>query len=133
MLGIILLLSLTAFSQTDTNKDTCRITIPCSTANKIAADLLSGDLAKAELQQTQEILKITNNKVEEFSAITQSYETKVSAFKKEIMLYDEKETTYKSIITGLEDDNKKIRRRIKILGVTIGVTGVAAAIGFLIH
>ena len=95
--------------------------------------MLSGDLAKAELQQTQEILKITNNKVEEFSAITQSYETKVSAFKKEIMLYDEKETTYKSIITGLEDDNKKIRRRIKILGVTIGVTGVAAAIGFLIH
>jgi hypothetical protein len=76
---------------------------------------------------------MTQFKIEELNTITQSYETKVSAFKKEIMLYDEKETKYKNIVTGLEKDNKKARRRIKILGVTVGVTSVAAAIGFLIH
>lgn len=133
MLGIILLLSLTAFSQTGTNKDTCKITIPCSTGNKIAADLLRGDLAITELQHTQEILRMTQAKIQEFVSITESYEVKIASFKKEILLYDEKENKYQEMVTGLEGDNKKLRRRIKVLGVTISVTGVIAAIGFLIN
>lgn len=133
MLGIILLLSLTASSQTGTIKDTCKITIPCSTGNKIAADLIRGDLAIAELQHTQEILKMTQAKIQEFVSITESYEIKTATFKKEILLYDQKEIKYQEIVTGLEGDNRKLRRRVEVLGVTIGVTGIIAAIGFLIN
>ena len=61
MLVILMLISLTVFSQTDTtNQVKC---FPIPTVKKIMKDLLSGDEAKAQLKLTEDQLHQTEQKV----------------------------------------------------------------------
>ena len=61
LLALILILSLTSFSQTVTNNksvvDTCKVTMRCDIARKVAIDIVRGDSARAELAATQDLLK----------------------------------------------------------------------------
>ena len=56
----ILSLSLTAFSQTDTNKEPVKC-FPIPIVKQITKDLLSGDSAKAQLKLTEQQLYKTEN------------------------------------------------------------------------
>ena len=92
MLIITLILTLTAFSQTDTSKKQTGKTFPISLVKLIVKDLKSGDEAKAQLKLSDSILVETNRKV----------------LFKDNVIYDmkEKEVGYINII---ESQNEKYR------------------------
>ncbi len=92
MLIITLILTLTAFSQTDTSKKQTGKTFPISLVKLIVKDLKSGDEAKAQLKLSDSILVETNLKV----------------LFKDNVIYDmkEKEVGYINII---ESQNEKYR------------------------
>jgi hypothetical protein len=92
VLIITLILTLTAFSQTDTSKKQTGKTFPISLVKLIVKDLKSGDEAKAQLKLSDSILVETNRKV----------------LFKDNVIYDmkEKEVGYINII---ESQNEKYR------------------------
>jgi hypothetical protein len=92
VLIITLILTLTAFSQTDTSKKQTGKTFPISLVKLIVKDLKSGDEAKAQLKLSDSILVETNLKV----------------LFKDNVIYDmkEKEVGYINII---ESQNEKYR------------------------
>lgn len=137
LLAIILLLSLTSFSQTVTNNksvvDTCKITLPCEIARKVAIDLVKGDSARAELAATQHLLEVTETKVLVRDQVIDLYITKEQNYSQQIDLYKQKENKYVETVTGLGRDNKKLKRGVKVLGTTAGVLLVTTFLGFLAH
>jgi hypothetical protein len=135
LLVITLLLSLTAFSQTDTSKSKgpCTLVIPYETAQKIAIDLVRGDSAKAELVLTQDALYQTEQKVVQQQTIMEAYAKKESLYKQEINLYLQKEEKYSTMVTGLEKSNKRLKVGVKVLGVSIGAAVITAILSFAIH
>ena len=60
---LLVVSSLTVFSQKDTNIDSNRICFPVLVAKQIAKDLMSGDSAKATLKLVEEQLKETENEL----------------------------------------------------------------------
>jgi len=63
VLTLLLVGTLTAFSQKGTLNEKDSVCFSITTAKKIAKDLLSGDSAKAELKLTEEQLFLTEKKV----------------------------------------------------------------------
>ena len=109
-LAILLNLSLTAFSQTDTsNKKPTQEPVKClpvSTFKEIAKDLLKGDSAKAEL-------KLANEQIVKL-------EEKVSLKDSVIVTMQQKEENYKTIIgaheqkfSTLENYTKSVELKLK--------------------
>ena len=104
MLILTLTLSLTAFSQVDTNKAVKCFPIPI--AKRIVKDLLSGDSAKAQLELTNQQLVETEKKVVKKDTI--------------ISLMKVKEDNYITIINSqnqkysiLNDHTKKLEWNLK--------------------
>lgn len=123
---------MTAFSQSVTIKDTCKVSIPCTTAKKIAIELVQGDSAKAELAATQTLLQTTEEKIQFKDSIIQTYVEKNQNYAQQISLYKEKESKYIFIVSDLEKDNKKLRKTTKVLTGTVGVLVLTTVIGFLV-
>ena len=119
-----MLISLTAFSQTGTDK----VCFPVETAKRIAVDLARGDSAIAELNLTKEILKTTEEVVVQKDTIIGVYKQKVDNYNKQIVAYKVKESEYKEIVTGLESDNKKLNRKLLFSKVSTGVVGAATLV-----
>lgn len=115
----ILLLSLAAFSQVDTNK----ICFSYPIAKLIAVDLIKGDSAKAELLKTQELLNQLHTKIEEQDTIIGTYVKKETNYKKQIELNSKKEIEYKDIVVNLEKDNIKLVTKNENLRTTAKVLG----------
>jgi len=105
--------------------------LPCETARKVAVDLLQGDSTKAELAITQDLLKQTEAKVAAQDTIIKSYVIKTDVYQQQINLYDQKEVKYKEVVYGLQEDKRKLKTGIKILGVTVGILTITTVIGFL--
>ena len=128
---------MTSFSQTVTNKksvvDTCKLTLSCEIARKVAIDLVKGDSARAELAATQHLLQVTETKVSVRDQIIDSYMIKEQNYHQQINLYKQKEEGYVEIVTGLEQDSKKLKKSVKIIGTTAGVLLVTTILGFLAH
>ena len=132
-----------AFSQTDINHSTnnlsvldstkCTTIIPCTTARKIVIDLLKGDSAIAELVVTQELLQQTEWKVSEREGQIVLYKQRIADYDITIKNYEEVAKNYKHITTGLEEDKQSLKKTIKILGWGVGITTLAAILGFAIH
>jgi len=126
-LAVLLILSSPIFSQTVTNK----ICFPDSTAKKIAIDLVQGDSAKAELKKTKELVIQLENKNSTNQRLVNYYVEKCSNYDNQIGLYKQKEVKYTGIITGLESDVKKERKKNKILKyftIGLGTTTVISII-----
>lgn len=128
MLVSTLLLSLTLFSQTGTNKEPV-VCIPQSTAQKIAMDLLRLDSVSVELQSTQTVLHKTESKVVVQDSIIQTYLEKTQTYQKEIVAQNERYTLCADRVTKLEDEvttlaekNAKLKKWIKALGGTLGAS-----------
>lgn len=126
-------MSLTVFSQTGTSKviDTCKVTMSCETARKVAVDLLKGDSAKAELKETQSLLLNTEKKVALKDSIINAYVVKTNLHRQEIAVYDSKEDIYKEMVFKLQKDTKRARITTQIMSVTIGALIVTTIVGFI--
>ena len=110
---------MTIFSQSDINK----ICFDHKTAQKIAADLVKGDSAKAELQKTQKLVKQLNEKIVEKDSIIKAFVYKDTNYTTQIQKYAEIKETQSLVNKGLEKDieklaieNKNLREGIKWLG-----------------
>lgn len=127
-LVVILLLSLTAFSQ----KDTSRIQLKNNVARLVVVDLLKGDSLFTELQQTKNKLDFLTLKVELKDKLINSYQQKVKLYDEEIKACNEKEVNYQDLINKLETSNKKLKKTVNILGVTLTVSAAVIATAFLL-
>ena len=107
ILIVLLLLSLTSFSQ----KDTSKICFPYSKAKQIAIDLVRGDSALAELKLTNKLVWQLNEKISTQDSIITLYIAKEQNYISQINNYDKIIVKKDEIITGLESDVTKLSRK----------------------
>jgi predicted RNase H-like nuclease (RuvC/YqgF family) len=96
---------LTIFSQSDINK----ICFDHKTAQKIAADLIKGDSAKAELQKTQKLVKQLNEKIVEKDSVINAYVKKDTNYITQIQKYAEVQEKQSVVTKGLEKDIETLK------------------------
>ena len=101
---ITLLLNLTIFSQNDINK----ICFDQPTAKKIAADLVKGDSAKAELEKTKKLVFQLNEKIVEKDSVILFYIKKDTNYINQVKNYAEIKEKQSILVTGLEKDKDKL-------------------------
>ena len=116
---VLLLLSLTSFSQ----KDTSRICFSYNKAKQIAIDLVRGDSAIAELKITNKLVWQLNEKISTQDSTITLYIIKEQNYISQINNYDKISTKKDEIITGLEKDvtkltkkNNRLKTGLKYLG-----------------
>jgi hypothetical protein len=96
---------LTTFSQSDINK----ICFDHKTAQKIAADLVKGDSAKAELEKTKKLVIQLNEKIVEKDSTIKAYIKKDTNYITQIQKYAEIKENQSVINKGLEKDVEKLK------------------------
>ena len=133
MLAVTLLLSLTTFSQSATNKEQL-VCIPQSTAQKIAVDLIRLDSVTVELKNTQVILQKTDQKLVEQDSLILIYKEKLLTYQQEIATQNIRFNTCSERVTNLEKDvvtltdkNKRLKGWLKGIG-----GGFVTSVGLLI-
>jgi hypothetical protein len=99
--------SLTSFSQTDTNTKDSVVVIPSRIAKLIIKDLIAYDATKLELKVTQELLLNTENKVASQLLIIKQYDIKDNQWKQMITNYDAQVLAYKNMTNDLQKDLRK--------------------------
>lgn len=124
----ILLLSLTAFSQSATDIST--IHIPYYAAKNIAKDLIKLDSSVALLKLTEQKLNLTESKVIVKDSIIRIFYTKESNYMSQIKLEQYKNTLYKDQYNILQKENSKIKTKIKINNI---IGGLAFSIGTILY
>ena len=129
ILLIILLLSSTSFSQ----KDTSKLCLDYKVAKQVAIDLVRGDLALAELEQTNILLDQLTFKFSQQDSIINVYKDKDANCLSQINNYDKIREQNNIMINGLEKDvdnlkkqNKNLRKTTTILGA--GFLGVLVSV-----
>ena len=130
---ILLLLSYTIFSQTDTN----RICLPYDMVQKISVELIQKDSLEKELQETQKLVTIFNTKISFQDSIILILEQKEINYLNQIdnltiqdSLHTEEVIRLKEKNSELERKNKNLKTTIKILGG--GLLGTLTALIILI-
>ena len=104
---VLLLLSLTSFSQ----KDTTKICFPYYKAKQIAIDLVKGDSAIAELKVVNKLVWQLNEKIDTQDSIITLYVAKEQNYIAQITNYEKINVVKDKIITGLEGDVEKLNRK----------------------
>jgi hypothetical protein len=104
---VLLLLSLTSFSQ----KDTSKICFSYSKAKQIAIDLVKGDSAIAELKVVNKLVWQLNEKIDTQDSIITLYVAKEQNYIAQITNYEKINIVKDKIITGLEGDVEKLNRK----------------------
>ena len=119
ILIVLLLLSLTSFSQ----KDTSKICFSYNKAKQIAIDLVRGDSAITELKITNKLVWQLNEKIITQDSTITLYIVKEQNYISQINNYDKISTKKDEIITGLEKDvtkltkkNNRLKTGLKYLG-----------------
>ena len=119
ILIVLLLLSLTSFSQ----KDTSKICFSYSKAKQIAIDLVRGDSAITELKITNKLVWQLNEKISTQDSTITLYIVKEQNYISQINNYDKISIKKDEIITGLEKDvtkltkkNNRLKTGLKYLG-----------------
>ena len=107
ILIVLLLLSLTSFSQ----KDTTKICFPYYKAKQIAIDLVKGDSAIAELKVVNKLVWQLNEKIDTQDSIITLYVAKETNYIAQIDNYEKINVVKDKIITGLESDVEKLNRK----------------------
>ena len=107
ILIVLLLLSLTSFSQ----KDTSKICFSYDKVKLIAIDLVRGDSAIAELKLTNKLVWQLNEKISTQDSIITLYIAKEQNYISQINNYDKIIVKKDEIITGLESDVTKLSRK----------------------
>jgi len=127
MLISLILVSLTSFSQTDTNTKDSVVVIPSRIAKLIIKDLIAYDATKLELKTTQELLLNTEGKVSVQSFIIKQYEIKDGQWKQIIDNYDLQLLAYKNMTTDLQKDlrKSKVKGFYNKFGLTLGLATIS--------
>ena len=126
---ILLALSLTVFSQTDTtNQVKC---FPIPTVKKIMKDLLSGDEAKAQLKLTEDQLHQTEQKVVLKDSVINTMKLKENNYLTIIDAEKQKFGIMENYSKKLEWDLKKERVKGKFRSI-LGTGAIAILTFFLI-
>ena len=107
ILIVLLLLSLTSFSQ----KDTSKICFSYSKAKQIAINLVRGDSAITELKITNKLVWQLNEKISTQDSTITLYIVKEQNYISQINNYDKISTKKDEIITGLEKDVTKLTKK----------------------
>jgi hypothetical protein len=121
VLTTILSLSLTAFSQTDTNNKEKVKCFPIHVAKQIAKDLLRGDSAIAELKLTNEQLIKTEEKVVLKDSVISTMVIKEKNYISIIGAQDSKFTVMDNYSKKLEFQLKKEKVKNKFTSILSGV------------
>ena len=129
ILIITLHLNFLTFSQNDTSK----VCLSYEVARLVAIDLVKGDSAIAELEQTHIWIFQLDKKIIEKDSIISLYIDKDINNKTIIENGSLKESKYKEVVEGLEKDNSKLISKNKSLKTTIkfmggGIVGLIAII-----
>ena len=129
ILLIILLLSSTSFSQ----KDTSKLCLDYNVAKQVAIDLVRGDSAIAELEQTSILVEQLTFKTTQQDSIINVYKDKDANCLSQIDNYNKIREQHNLIINGLEKDiesikneNKNLRKATTFLGA--GFLGVLVSV-----
>jgi hypothetical protein len=125
----ILSLSLTAFSQTDTNKVPTK-SFPIPTVKLIIKDLMSGDSAKAQLKLVERQLVETENKVVLKDSIITLLRTKEDNYKIIIGAQDQKYEALENHVDKVEWKLKKAKVKNTVTSILSGT--LIAALTFLL-
>ena len=130
---ILLLLSYTTFSQTDTN----RICLPYDIVQKISVELIQKDSLEKELQETQTLMVLYKSKISiqdsTISILEQkevNYLDQIDNLTMQDSLHTEEVSRLKEENSELERKNKNLKTTVKILGG--GLLGTLAALIILI-
>ena len=111
ILLIILLLSSTSFSQ----KDTSKLCLDYSVAKQVAIDLVKGDSALAELEQTNSLVDQLTFKTIQQDSIINVYKDKDANCLSQINNYNKIREQHTIMVNGLEKDIESIKRENKNL------------------
>ena len=111
ILLIILLLSSTSFSQ----KDTSKLCLDYSVAKQVAIDLVRGDSAIAELEQTNLLVDQLTFKTTQQDSIINVYKDKDANCLSQINNYNKIREQHTIMVNGLEKDIESIKRENKNL------------------
>ena len=130
MLISLLILGLTAFSQTDTNNQPTKC-FPIPVVKLIIKDLMSGDSAKSQLKLVEDQLLKTEKKVELKDTVISLLRIKESNYNVIIDAQNQKYSTLETHTKKVELDLKKEKVKNKFTSVLSGVA-VAALTFFLI-
>ena len=120
MLTTILSLSLTAFSQTDTNSKEKLKCFPVHVAKQIAKDLLKGDSAMAELKLVNEQLAKTEEKVSLKDSVISTMVIQKENYITIIDAQDKKYTVMENYSKKLEFQLKKEKVKNKFTSILSG-------------
>jgi hypothetical protein len=115
----ILSLSLTAFSQTDTNKEPVKC-FPIPIVKQITKDLLSGDSAKAQLKLTEQQLYKTENIVEKKDSVISIMRVKEENYNTIILAQNEKYSILENHTKRIEWELKKLKVKNKFTSILSG-------------
>ena len=130
LLTLILLTSLSSFSQIDTTKvkvtDTSRVVLPYRVAKLVVKDLISGDGLKLEVKTLNQLLLETNNKLETQSILVTNLESQVFNYQTIIDQKDLQLGTSSELTEELNKQLKKEARAKKLykIGSTVGAAAV---------
>ncbi len=127
---MLLMMSLATFSQTGTSKTQMHC-FPDSVVKKIAKDLVRGDSARAELAETKILMHQIELKSFANERLVYTYVNKVANYSAQIDLYKQKETKYVEMVSGLEKDVKKEKKKNKIFKIVTGILITSTVIGFV--
>ena len=114
--------SLTAFSQTGTNKQVKCFPVPV--VKQIMKDLLSGDEAKLQLKLSDSLLRMTENKVIIQDSIISDMKLKEENYQKELKLAQDKLAITEEYSHQLEKDLKKQKVKNKFTSILSGTAVV---------
>ena len=111
----LMMLSLTAFSQTGTNKQVKCIPVPV--VKQIMKDLLIGDEAKSQLKLSDSLLVLTEQKVQIQDSIIGNMKLKEDNYLKEINIQNQKYLISENYSKQLEKDLKKLKVKNKFTSI----------------
>jgi hypothetical protein len=129
VLTITLIMSLTAFSQIDTNK----FTLPTKVGRAVVVDLIKGDECTEVLKSTHDLVNFLEKSNNLNLSQIKIYEEKISLYKSEIGAYQEKEIKYIDNIQCLDSKLKKTKKINYFLTVACSALALTTTVCFLIH
>ena len=119
---ILLLLSLSSFSQPDIKQDSI-VPLKVPIARLVIKDLIEGDGAKSQLQQTNILLGLSNQKLQVKDSIISTLDLRISKLQSSIVFKDEQFELQKELSKKLQQKLKtqKDRTLLYQIGTGLGV------------
>lgn len=114
----LMMLNLTAFSQTGTNNQVKCFPVPV--VKQIMKDLLIGDEAKAQLKLSDSLLVLTEQKVQIQDSVINSMKAKEENYLKENEIQNQKYMILENYSKQLEKDLKKQKVKHKFTSILSG-------------